>query len=440
MSKIQLTIDWLVTDDKAPVMRDTTGNLSINVAGINLTQNMDLWSKTVRPSVLVSAYPLANWWVNSWWRLHYEPFYTGIKPTHDWRMSHELGAANHGYVWPALLFSSDGEAMNIWAESLIQENQSVSYLNALHGPTACRLSDFSQALDMFIDTVIQRLIAMGHIATDLSELWSLLKEERADETLSKMRRLEARLGYDAETCPEELLQNMINFEKITGRQAMDELAPAVGREDEDKILEVVHHFNDTKGIKGTPEITPSNRVFDSRHSAPWVEGVSAAKELRALIDNAEKRITENDIYQLLGITASDVNNFNVNRSHKISIAKPLKNGALDYVSRKRHPDAKRFEFARFLGSYYMGGNEEPGWFVSSELATANQKRQRAFAAEFLCPVESLIGFLAEDFTENAIEDASEYFGVSEQTITSILQNNGFLENRRALDTPYRLVY
>lgn len=77
--------------------------------------------------------------------------------------------------------------------------------------------------------------------------------------------------------------------------------------------------------------------------------------------------------------------------------------------------------------------------MSSELTTAQQKRQRAFAAEFLCPVESLTGFLAEDFSENAIEDASDYFGVSEQTVTSVLQNNGYLENSRECDVPYRLV-
>lgn len=441
MTDIQLSIDWLKTDEKDALLRDTSGYLTINIADINLTTNFDIWSKKVRSSVLVSAYPLAAWLVNSWWRLHYEPLIKpGIKPSHDWRMAHELGAANHGYVWPAMLFSPDGEAMNIWAEALLQENQSVSYLVALRGAESVALADFSRELDIFINAVIERQIAMGHRTTELSALWSLLQEERADAKIARMRKLEARLGYDAESCPDDLLQRIIRLELVTGNAAMEELAPALGHESEAQILTAIDHLQDLKGIQGKPEIVPFGAESCCPQSAPWRQGTKAAKALRSQMGNSEKPVTDSELYALLGITSGEVAGYDVNRRCAVSVAKSANNGAFEYLPRKRHPDARRFEFARFLGGYCMGSsNELTGWLVSSELTTAQQKRQRAFAAEFLCPVESLTGFLAEDFSENAIEDASDYFGVSEQTVTSVLQNNGYLENSRECDVPYRLV-
>ncbi len=62
------------------------------------------------------------------------------------------------------------------------------------------------------------------------------------------------------------------------------------------------------------------------------------------------------------------------------------------------------------------------------LGTSRQKYQRAFAAEFLCPLSSLQAYLENDYSESAIEDAAEYFKVSSQTVESILENNGLISS------------
>jgi len=71
------------------------------------------------------------------------------------------------------------------------------------------------------------------------------------------------------------------------------------------------------------------------------------------------------------------------------------------------------------------GRHPRSWLVTADLSTARQKFQRAFAAEFLCPIRSLIGFLDDDFSESAIEDAASHFSVSERTVESLLMNNGY---------------
>lgn len=53
--------------------------------------------------------------------------------------------------------------------------------------------------------------------------------------------------------------------------------------------------------------------------------------------------------------------------------------------------------------------------------------QRAFAAELLCPVGSLVDFLEDDFSDEAREEAAERFEVSPFAVTAVLVNNGKLE-------------
>ena len=48
---------------------------------------------------------------------------------------------------------------------------------------------------------------------------------------------------------------------------------------------------------------------------------------------------------------------------------------------------------------------------------------RAFAAEFLCPIDALRQLLNGDFSPESIEEAGEHFGVSELAVKSVLANH-----------------
>jgi hypothetical protein len=50
----------------------------------------------------------------------------------------------------------------------------------------------------------------------------------------------------------------------------------------------------------------------------------------------------------------------------------------------------------------------------------------AFAAEFLCPINELTDFLRDDFSNEAIEDAGESFGISPTAVRSHLVNSDIL--------------
>lgn len=82
MNSLSLHFDWLTSGDDTPNIRQTMGMFELKVGDISLTRNEDIWSQTVRDSVLASAYPLAVWIASSWWRLLYEPLPPiGTKPS-----------------------------------------------------------------------------------------------------------------------------------------------------------------------------------------------------------------------------------------------------------------------------------------------------------------------------------------------------------------------
>ena len=439
MSDLKFSCEWLSTGKDIAPLRETAGQLTIRLGDVSLTKNEDIWSKTVRDSVLVSAYPLAMWLAASWWRLSYEPLPRhGMSPVLDWRMSHEMGAANSGFVWPYVVMASDGEVVQTWAlPSDESGTQSIRYLTGLSVPRAIALEEFQRSVSDFIGMVLSRLRSVGCADTDLSGLWSLVLEDQAHLDSAKARRLEAQMGYDPDECPNAVMAEALVLEKKLGMSALSELAPVFGRRNDGAALGEISKLANVDGLQGKPEAIVARLANALPMGPPWQRAVETARELRAKLGNEGGPLDDGSLYGLLGLKPEAVAEWAPPTRHQVGLAVPLGNQGLKFVPRKRHPVAKRFEFARFLGDYANG--EPKRWLTSTDLATSRQKFQRAFAAEFLCPIKALDRFLSGDFSEPAIEEAATKFHVSEKTIESLLANNGYIAPRfddGAL--PYRL--
>lgn len=448
MTKFKFTHDWLAAGKDAPEFFHTTAMLALYVGNVNLMQNEDIWSKTIRESVLVSAYPVAMWLASSWWRLNWEPLpIHGTRPAIDWRMAHELGAANHGFVWPQIIFASDSEAIQIWAvASNANSQQSVRYLNGLDMPVSVALVDFQQGVEDFIAAVLNRLNAVKCQDTDLSHLWLLIQEDRANLQSAKYRRLEAEMGYDPDECPDALMDKALELDRKIGAAALSELAPVYGKSATQSPLTAIEEIADSPGLMGMPTVPRSIQGAPSHQDAPWQRAVVAAGEVRQALGNQHDLIDNAKLYELLGLTASAVEQWTPPAGRvDAAIAVPGA-GVKDqykFLPRKKHPIAKRFELARFLGDYLLPEQTRGKWLASTDIATSRQKYQRAFAAEFLCPITALQEFLQEDYSESAIEDAALHFQVSQTTVDSLLSNNGLVSSPSRFDyvgarVPYQL--
>jgi len=442
MTDMRFNIDWQSREDIDPFLGQTTANFEMIIANICITQNVDIWSRTTRDHVLVSMYPLAMWIASSWWRLHYEVLPSRLErmPPIDWRLSHEMSAANSGYVWPLVAFSTDREAMNIWAEAFPSDTgQSVRYLTGLNAPVTIPMQAFSSACREFVETVVARLGTTECRTSELAELWSLVVSDLGNPKELQKRRIEAQFGFDPEECPDALLERLIAFEECKGGDVLAELAAVWSRESGD-IEHSIEELFSAPGIETQPQLPDFLPRSGARQ--PWEHAKADAIALRKEIGGIASKIEDRIIADLLGVNERDLfdSDMIIGRP-PAAIAGRTDSSRLRIVPRKRHPRARRFELARIIGGYGDAiARDGYDWMASTDSRTARQKYQRAFAAEFLCPIHALEEFLSGDLSDDAIESAADQFGVSEQTVTAQLMNNHVLP-RSASDygRPYSLV-
>jgi len=441
MADLRFDLEWLSYADKDPKVGETTARLMVQVGELCLTRNEDAWSRTVRDHVIVSLYPLAMWFASSWWRLNHEilPADARMGPAHDWRMNHELAAANMGFVWPNLVFAPDRDEMRLWAHvSQHQGQTSVKYLQGSGRSRTVPRKQFAYAVSSFVNDVIARLNETELRDSELAQLWSIVLEDLANPRECRKRRIEAELGFDPEDCPDTLIRQAIVFERKIGESSFSELSGAYAGNG--NRMDAMHALADSSGIDGKPDLP--NMGLEKSGCEPWKHAVSAAHELRSRIGKPDGALPNDTLYDLLGLQKGNVESWTPSGRARASIAEGAGEGTVKFIPRKTHPVARRFELARFIGDHIRSMKLEPGsWLVTADLGTKRQKFQRAFAAEFLCPISSLVEFVDGDFSESAIEDAASEFAVSEQTVEASLTNNGYF-SRQALeaDMPYDLAF
>jgi len=403
--------------------------ICIEVNDSNLTENYNIWSEEAYETVLASSAPLVMWFLQSWWRLLYEPFQAYKYDTNGlstaWRMAHELGAANHGFVWPKIAFVSDLSHIHIFARASDDKKQSVRYINGISTPQAITLSSFENALDAYISQTIDRLNSLGANGSSVKELWEIIKEEREDLSMSAYRRIEAIMGYDPDDASDVIMEYALEkYDKI-GHSSLEELAICYGKYSEGSINDI-EDFVKHSGVLGKPDIKLLQKVNSINIESPWKQAIHDAQYIRKEINNINKPIETTRLLDILGVATSSQEKWGVTiDKHNASVGIREESGSIKYLPRKKHPLGKRFEQARYLGDFITMPHEQ--WLVSTDMRTARQKYQRAFAAEFLCPFDGLMEYIQDDFSDDRRKEAADYFQVSEQIITSTLANNGELD-------------
>jgi hypothetical protein len=419
---------WESALHDAPEVCETSGLLTIMLGNTVATRNEDVWSRTVRDEVRLSAYPLALWFAASWWRLRWEPLPMSPTPNHSWRMAHEMAAAGYGYLWPQLFFAFDGESMHVWARQSAPDAQAaVRYLSDAHH--AIPGSAFEQMLDEFIAHVIARLDAVDVHGTTLHDLWHEIMEERLDAGLAAYRRLEAMLGFDPDECPAELYQKFASLIPRAGAAAITELAVVCASADPGTALERVLAFANAEGLEGRIDL--ANPLSDSIITVPtpaWQRGRALARRVRAAVGLNGVAVTDKLLCELVNLPMERALNTEDTPRTRSPLSMAIRHGEsrqLKFLLRKRNKPGRRFELARLLGAALMAANDDR-WLPATDAKTARQKMQRAFAIEFLCPIQSLTAFLGDDFSSDATEEAAEYFGVSYKAVETHLVNNRLL--------------
>jgi hypothetical protein len=418
----EIRTEWLPVADPETENGVTSAAIELTACGKTLTRIEDDWSRSVHSQVRVSAYPLALWFAASWWRLRWEPGPASARPGPGWRMAHEMAAAGHGFVWPPISFQSDAETIEVRMKpSEMADIEPIRYLSDFAGFVDA--GKFENEVAAFIELVKERLDTFGLKQSGLHQLWSDVCRERLDPAEAIARRIEAQLGMDPGEAPAELIDRIAGLRDRAGLDTLFEIAIACSGSEPARALDEIVGMADSEAPRGR---------FDDELGAieigaacpPGEQGWMLARSVRQKLGLGDEPVGDSRLAALLGIEESLLS-----EPRPQAVARPvglaIRDGdgsGIGFHFRKRNHLGLRFEAARFIADNLIGAQSAP-WLLTSDTKTARQKLQRAFAAEFLCPVDGLKSLLRNDFSPSAVEEASMHFGVSEWAVESHLANH-----------------
>ena len=187
----------------------------------------------------------------------------------------------------------------------------------------------------------------------------------------------------------------------------------------------------------SPPIPTKSRSPNTRGStspltreAPWRIGTYAARALRRQERLGDGPIADGRLAGLYGVRKQALLDANTSIGGPLAFAlggDGIAGTGSRVVLRSKWRVGRRFEVARLLADRALVPDTKERLRPATRAHTYRQKMQRAFAAELLCPFAGLAEFLDDDLSDEAREEAAAEYGVSSLAVTSILANNGLLE-------------
>lgn len=419
---LEFHVSWLERRHGTTAEKATFGELEINVGQLSLTELEDRAARTVRTCARVSILHLARWLASNWWRLRWEPEAAGV----DWRMSHHLAAAGGGFLWPPISFSTDGEHVAVRSVAQLgNPNSPVRYLRTAEALVSA--SAFENGVDGLLSCVVERLVACG-LDDEVRSLWEAVGNERNDAGVQQLRRREALLGLDAETVSAEILERLYENSSWMGDAALDEVL-AAGRFDESEgCIALLKSWSTDSNVildlDGFVQIGRRHRKGAVNGWQPWERGVDFARAVRDDLGLGLEPVASERLHELVG---TDVAATTFPRSDGRLAAGFVSSGGIDSVGvvlRGRHPTSRRFDAARIIGDAAYHADSDRVLPVTDR-GTARQKFQRAFAQEFLCPIDAVREMIKSSAPSvSELEDVAERFQVSEYLVRTALVNRG----------------
>lgn len=391
---------------------------------------------TILDAPFVSGFHLAEWIAWNWWRLRWEA--EPEKKSVDWLLAHNLNAVDNGYVWPNVTIWSDGKRIQFKAKP-DKSDTLCQYVARYEGSIPSR--EFEKAVDSFIGSVCGRLDERKVGDTNLHAIWQQLQSDRGDPEASRRCRLEAVAGYGPQEESPKIVSDLLEEQDNLGEEAIDELVAAKSTKliKGGRISEKLDAISDDIGF----ETASHDRVqLHGNHAITiipgaqeaWVVGEEAAKSLRRQEKLGEDPVDNKRLAELAAVAAGILESppsSNANLDHKTSFVlekdtrQRIALGAKSLTNR-------RFHLARLIGDQLVPEYEGP-LHLTTQARTYRQKFQRAFAAEFLSPFESVEHKWAHDFSNNKWkEDLARHFMVNRMVIETQLVNKN-LGDRKELE-------
>jgi len=163
---MRFELEW----QAAPGVRDkvlaaTWARLGLHVGDLCASEGIDVRSESRRTSIHGSLFPLAEWIIEHWWHLLYEPSPYAPVPggrvalpwMRSWVQRHNLLAARDGGALPDLTVVRDGDGVLLqWeADPVSQTPLRIRFVG--QGKLRVTVAELERSLRSFVEAVLARL-------------------------------------------------------------------------------------------------------------------------------------------------------------------------------------------------------------------------------------------------------------------------------------------
>lgn len=430
MTRLNLDFEWIdPAEAKGPELRATWASLQISFDGKIITRLIDDASRSVRSHLFLPLYPVAEWLATHWWFLFNEFETPGRSTSAHYDKRHDLRYGAEGFALPSLTIQPLGERNRLAWRSVRLEAQNLEF--AASGSGHIPADELRQTFSDFINAVLQRLSEQGVENTLLQTEWSGIQATDPQEL--EFCTAAASLGLDPYSLTDEKQQEIMevsqrlppslwpDFFAFADSAAMPEQAKqvlaALARSGKNKV-----NLEPLKALRN--DLRQSNSIQGS----PWEQGYRFARDLRERLNlNGDKLTSLSSLGSALGIPGKTLESAIIKVvSHPGTFSALVATNSREspvFAVPDRRGEATRFAFCRALFEYLTTPADQP--LLVTRARSERQKRNRAFAAEFLVPADRLQEALQGQVVgDEEIDDVAIAFGVSPSVIRHQLENHG----------------
>lgn len=423
MDEIDIGLEWEgVEGSRGDELAATWARLSIGIGDSTITEVHDYRSRSIRRHVLVPVYPIAEWIASHWWSLLFEAE-TPVRI--DYENRHNLRLGREGFALPDLLIKPTGQhALIEWRPTRIAAAR-LGFPGS--GSCVLDLATVREAFADLIETVLARLDEAGITDTFLHQEWQGIQE--ADDEEAAFCAASARLGRDPYSLEDSDVEAILASagsvppqwqEEFFGTADLEHLSAQVAllRQARERVRSDAPECPSVAALREDTEKIDSGR-------APWEQGYDVARKLRERLGLDGEPVGTDEVLadalsipDLKGITLVDLSA----KGLFDALVDSGKGGTPGFLTTKRRPEQVRFSFCRALFEYLTLAGSPSALITNAR--TDRQKRNRAFAAEFLAPAAWIRSQVSGTRVgPDEIDEWADELGVSTAVVVHQIENH-----------------
>lgn len=428
MTEISFVTEWQDGERIAgEELSATFATLRIDVRGEPLTKLLDNRAATIRDSIFVPLYPLAEWLVSNWWFLAHEPENPAKKRTSAFKRRHSLKTSTDGYALPDLTMTTSGERTLLRWSAGSSPWTKTDFLSS--GQATVDTDQFMQDCADFIEKVTRRLDARDIRSTFLQDEWAAI--QNADDDESKFCAKSAQLGWDPYDLDESQQDQLFELADQLGglsEEAFPVISASAPLEDCAAILEAIDAAKPNE--LDLPTLQESGRPWTA-DKRPWEVGYELAKAARSEFGLNGRPISDTE--SLASALSQDIETLKratapVEPLSRLNLVDGVvtrgSSGCNSFGLKARGDAGRRFLFCRMLAEAITSQGDA----LVTKANTERQRCNRAFAAEFLAPAASLRARVDHPLVDDEqVDELAEEFGVYTQVIRHQIENHKIAE-------------